>query len=255
MWQGARTWANDDRVIVDLGGLFAVADGAGPTYGGYYAPLGLDIGISALIAAFGHERHGAHACGEACMRDAFTEANAAMFDLSTAIDAAFQRELRSSPEDRLRASLRACQRTVRRRLGRELATFAHAGGSVTALLVAGGSAVVGQAGLCRAYLGRGGRVLCLLGDHGVGDPLHYGVSSVLLGVASTVAMETTALATQPGDRFVLCSDGAWSMLDDGVITAACRHDDARYIVHELARAAAGAADDVTIVAAVLPVSP
>lgn len=41
---------NDNRAVVDPArALFLVADGAGPTYGGYYAPVGMDLAIEAIL--------------------------------------------------------------------------------------------------------------------------------------------------------------------------------------------------------------
>ena len=45
----AFTDQSDDRIVVDHArGLFAVADGSGPTYGGYYAPLGMELGLASI---------------------------------------------------------------------------------------------------------------------------------------------------------------------------------------------------------------
>ena len=248
----------DDRTrIDDSQRLFLVADGSGPTYGGIYAPMGLERGLEVLASALDPARHAEHVCDEGCVQKAFASANGAMWALHEAFTARFESELAVTPDDRLQASLRAWKQIAREHLGRELETFAHSGGSVTALLLAGDRAHVGQVGLCRAYRCRRGRVELLLRDQGIEKPeglddaFSHGIASVLLGLQPTVPVETRALAFEPGDRFVLCSDGVWSLANDVALAAACRHDRADDIVAELSAVVKDNEDDVAIVAVVM----
>src|SRR3954466_10609401 len=69
---------NDDRFLIDRdASVFAVADAAGPTYGGHHAPLGVELGLAAIARALAPAQH-RHACSESCIRAAFDAANAEM---------------------------------------------------------------------------------------------------------------------------------------------------------------------------------
>ena len=47
---------SDDRYFIDETlQLFVVANGTGPTYGGYYAPFGLAPGLEALIQTYSRD--------------------------------------------------------------------------------------------------------------------------------------------------------------------------------------------------------
>ena len=256
----AVAWECDDRArVVDNGRLCLVADGLGPGYGGYHEPIALDPGLDAIVAALAPDRHQAHVCEEACMRDAFVYANAKMTAAHEAYRRALEEEIAAAPdEDRLIASLRACQRVARQHFGRAIERLAHTTGSVTALYVEGGRAFVGQVGLCRAYLWRRGALECLLPDDGIWkkSPAHsaerfYGISSHLLGFHPSVKVATREIACEPGDRFVLCSDGAWSVLGDEAIDAACRRPNADDIVDALLAGAVPLRDHAAMLAVVI----
>jgi hypothetical protein len=254
-------WVCDDRArVVDGGRLCLVADGSGPTYGGYHDPIALDPGLDLIESTLAPERHAGHACDEGCLRDAFLRANDAMWAACEAFFRAFDEELAAiwRGGDRLEASRRAARRVARDFFGREIATQAHMGGSVTGVHLVGGRAFVAQIGLCRAYLWRRGTLEQLLPDHGIwrktpeaADDFHYGITGGLLGVAPSMPIVTRALACEPGDRFVLCSDGAWSVAGDAALAAAC----ARAQPEEIVAAAAGAVtplrDDAAIIAVVI----
>jgi serine/threonine protein phosphatase PrpC len=253
-------WGCDDRArIVDDGRLCLVADGSGPTYGGYHDPIALDPGLDVIAAALAPDRHGAHACDEACLRDAFLRANETMWAACEAFLHAFEEERAAGgDDDRVAASLRAGQRVARDRFGRALDSHAHTGGSVTGLHIAGGRAFVAQVGLCRAYRWRAGALELLLPDDGVwrktpetADDRFYGITGGLLGVAPTAAVTTRAVDCATGDRFVLCSDGAWGVVNDGAIAAACEHPRAEGIVAAIVDAAKPIRDDAAVVAVVI----
>jgi serine/threonine protein phosphatase PrpC len=254
------TWECDDRArVIDGGRLCLVADGSGPKYGGYHEPIALDPGMDAIAAVLAVDRHDAHACDEVCMRDAFVYANARMFAAQEAYTRAFREELAETrDDDRLRASLRAGQRIAREHFGRTIERLAHATGSVTAIYFAGARAIVGQVGLCRAYLWRRGTLECLLPDDGVlnkapetSEPWHYGIASQLLGFDASVKVATRAIDCEPADRFVLCSDGAWSVLGDDGIAAACRRASADDVAEALMAGAVPLRDDAAMLAVVV----
>jgi serine/threonine protein phosphatase PrpC len=252
-------WECDDRArVVDGGRLCLVADGSGPTYGGYHEPIALDPGMDTIAAALAPERHSEHLCTEECVRDAFAAANRQMCAAQDAYQRAFVEELGDDQgADRLRASLRAGQRVAREHFGNAIERLAHAAGSVTAIYFAGGRAIVGQVGLCRAYLWRRGALECLLQDDGIwkkseqfSEDMHYGISSQLLGF-DAVKVATRTVACEPGDRFVLCTDGAWSVLGDDAISAACRGVNADDIVGALLAGAVPLRDDAAMLAVVI----
>jgi len=252
-----KLWECDDRArVVDGGRLCLVADGSGPQYGGYHEPIALDPGLDAIAAALAPDRHDGHACDEVCVRDAFVYANTRMFAAQDAYARAFREELGGDRDgDRLRASLRAGQRVAREHFGRAIDRLAHAAGSVTGLYFAGGRAFIGQVGLCRAYRWRHGALECLLPDDGIwsktaetGEPRHYGISAQLLGGDASVKVATRAIDYEPGDRFVLCSDGAWSTLGDDGIAAACRRATADDVVGALMAGAVPLRDDAAMLA-------
>jgi hypothetical protein len=255
-----KLWECDDRArVVDGGRLCLVADGSGPQYGGYHEPIALDPGLDAIAAALASDRHEAHTCDEVCVRDAFVYANTKMLAAQDAYALAFREELASDREgDRLRASLRAGQRVAREHFGRTIDRLAHAAGSVTGLYFAGGRAFVGQVGLCRAYLWRRGALECLLPDDGIwsktpdsGESRHYGISTQLLGGDASVKVATRTIDCASDDRFVLCSDGAWSTLGDDGIAAACRRATADDIVGALMAGAVPLRDDAAMLAVII----
>jgi hypothetical protein len=253
----AQSWECDDRArVVDNGRLCMVADGSGPGYGGYHEPIALDPGLDAIVAALAPDRHQAHTCEEACLRDAFVYANAKMFAAHEAYRRALEEEGASAPDgDHLLTSLRACQRVARDHFGRSIERLAHLTGSVTALYIEAGRAFVGQVGLCRAYRWRRGALECLLPDDGIwkksperSQDWHYGISTQLLGYDASVKVATRAIACEPGDRFVLCTDGAWSVLGDDGIADACRRASADDIVDALLAGAVPLRDHAAMLA-------
>ena len=106
------------------------------------------------------------------------------------------------------------------------------GTTVTAALLAGGSVVLAHVGDSRAYLWRGGGLRQLTDDHSlVAEMVRSGelspdeasshpqrsVITRALGVDEAVEVDTQRLDWEPGDVFLLCSDGLYSMLADAEI--------------------------------------
>jgi protein phosphatase len=110
------------------------------------------------------------------------------------------------------------------------------GTTLTALapLARGRQCVIAHVGDSRAYRLRDGRIAQLTRDHtwvqqqvdaGMltpGDARHHPLSSVLsrvLGTAAVGPADTLVADVEPGDTFLLCSDGLTTMLDDARIAA------------------------------------
>jgi serine/threonine protein phosphatase PrpC len=218
-------WAgdNDDRWFADPDrGLFYVADGSGPTYGGYYAPFGLDAGLAAFLQAF----DGAEGTGAARLRHALEAAHRQMRRSAVAYDAAHDkfRETEAAP---FRASLLAAD-LVRPPSWEHLRgrSFAHFTGSLTACHIGPDSLAVIQVGSCRAYLIRERRIELITPDHTLATVLaaegraddvtrfHRGVVLSVLGFSDELGVTEARREGRPGDRLLLCSDGLWAA-DDG----------------------------------------
>jgi serine/threonine protein phosphatase PrpC len=80
------------------------------------------------------------------------------------------------------------------------------------------------------------------------DDRYYGITGALLGVAPSPAVTTREIDCAPGDRFVLCSDGAWGVAGDDAIAAACGRERAAEVVAAISDAATRVRDDVAILA-------
>jgi PPM family protein phosphatase len=106
------------------------------------------------------------------------------------------------------------------------------GTTCIALLVQGESAIVGHVGDSRAYLVRGGDLTQLTEDHslvneqvraGLITPAEARVSRLRniitrsVGFEEEVTVDVIGLATRPGDKFLLCSDGLSNLVANGEI--------------------------------------
>ena len=103
------------------------------------------------------------------------------------------------------------------------------GCTLTGLLVIGTRAIVAHVGDSRLYLMRGGRAIQLTHDHALAAELvrtgslteeqaktspYRNVLSRGVGLQSSVQVDTLVLDVQPGDRWVLCSDGFSEYIED-----------------------------------------
>ena len=106
------------------------------------------------------------------------------------------------------------------------------GTTVTAAQVDGRSVVLAHVGDSRAYLWRGGELRQLTADHSLvaemvrsgeltaeeaSDHPQRSIITRALGVDEAVEVDTSRLDWEPGDVFMLCSDGLYSMIPDGEI--------------------------------------
>jgi serine/threonine protein phosphatase PrpC len=181
---GRRRLRNEDAFICEPP-LFAVADGMGGARAGE---------IAAGLAAAALEEAGAETRGEEGVVALITEANRRIWERSL-----------SDPQT------------------------AGMGTTVTAALVdaASGAVGIGHVGDSRAYLFRDGRLEQITTDHSlVAELVHSGVltpeeadrhpqrSAItrVVGVESTVEVDTLTVQAEPGDLFLICSDGLSSMV-------------------------------------------
>ena len=103
------------------------------------------------------------------------------------------------------------------------------GCTLTGLLVVGSRAIVAHVGDSRMYLMRGGRAEQLTHDHALAAELvrngsltpeqaktspYRNVLSRGVGLQASVEVDTLVLDVQPGDRYVLCSDGFSEYMED-----------------------------------------
>ena len=141
------------------------------------------------------------------------------------------------------------------------------GTTITVALLDDGVVWFGHVGDSRAYLIRDGELEQLTDDHSlVGELVRSGKLSAAeaqthpqrsvitraVGTDPDVDVDTFPIEPQPGDVFLICSDGLTDMVDDETILDIVeRHrDDLDAAVRELVRAAnrSGGEDNITIVA-------
>jgi PPM family protein phosphatase len=213
---------NEDSYVLDPP-LFAVADGMGGAQAGEVA--------SRLTAAAFREYHDADAL---------------------------------PPNERIQSIIQEANRRIYER-ARADSDVSGMGTTVTAALLTGGRVTLGHVGDSRAYRIRDGELEQLTDDHSlVADLMRSGrltpeeaeahpqrsVITRALGTDPEVDVDTMAVDVEPGDVFLLCSDGLTTMVGDedilGILAAAPTLDDA---AKELVRAAntGGGEDNVTVV--------
>jgi len=129
-----------------------------------------------------------------------------------------------------------------------------------------GTVAIGHVGDSRAYRVRGGRLEQLTKDHSlVGELMRSGklspeeaethpqrsVITRAVGTEPDVDVDTFSVDTEPGDLFLLCSDGLTDMVSDEGIQSvlAERHDDLANVARQLVDAAnsSGGEDNITVV--------
>jgi PPM family protein phosphatase len=191
---GLRRRENEDRyALAPHLGLYLVADGMGGHSAGQVASqLAAEASLQAIETL---EGSGASLVEK--LREAVASANQAIFASAT-----------DHPE------------------------YAGMGTTLVALLVDGERGALAHVGDSRAYRMRGGRLRLLTDDHSVvGELLRHReiseddarahpqrhVLTRALGVRSQVEPDLAELTPEPGDVFVLCSDGLTAHVEDGEI--------------------------------------
>jgi protein phosphatase len=141
--------------------------------------------------------------------------------------------------------------------------------AVALLFCGGGTGWVAHAGDSRAYRLRAGRIEALTADHslvaeferrGIVTPeeaaVHPRLNELLrsIGAEASVQVDITPLTVEPGDCYLLCSDGLWSLVSDSEIATVVRRErpaDAVRVLVDMANARGGA-DNVTVQVARIP---
>jgi PPM family protein phosphatase len=213
---------NEDAFVLDPP-LFAVADGMGGAQAGEVA--------SRLAAATFREYHEADGL---------------------------------QPEERLQAIVKEANRRIFERARRDTQASGM-GTTVTAALLTGGRVTIGHVGDSRAYRIRDGGLEQLTEDHSlVGDLMRSGrltpeeaeahpqrsVITRALGTDPEVDVDTSVVEAEPGDLFMLCSDGLTTMVpDDEILRIVAEAPVLDEAARELVRAAnsGGGEDNVTVI--------
>ena len=170
-----------------------------------------------------------------------------------------------APEQHVTALIQEANRRIYERSSADEAATGM-GTTMTVALVQDREVTIGHVGDSRAYLIRGGRLQQVTDDHSlVAELVRSGklspeeaethpqrsVITRVLGTEPDVDVDTFTVATDPGDLFLICSDGLTSMIDDTEILAVVEQhrDDLDAASKALVRAAnrGGGEDNITIV--------
>jgi serine/threonine protein phosphatase PrpC len=219
---GKKRRRNEDEYVVEPP-LFAIADGMGGAQAGELA--------SSLAAGAVRGGEGAAGGGEDYVVELIQEANRRVYQ-------------RSSQD----------------------AAVSGMGTTMTVALVEEGAVFFGHVGDSRAYLIRDGKLEQLTEDHSLVAELdrsgkhspeeaethpQRSVITRALGTDPDVDVDTFSIPTQPGDLFMLCSDGLTSMVEDDVIlsTVEKHRDNLQTAAKALIRVAnkGGGEDNITVV--------
>jgi serine/threonine protein phosphatase PrpC len=168
------------------------------------------------------------------------------------------------PEERVGAIIQEANRRIYER-ARDDAQASGMGTTITAALVSGPGVAVGHVGDSRAYRLHEGRLEQLTEDHSlVADLVRSGrltpeeadthpqrsVITRALGTDPEVDVDTFTAEAEPGDVFLLSSDGLTTMVgDEEIAQAVSRADTLEQAAKTLVRAAnrAGGEDNITVV--------
>ena len=213
---------NEDSFVLDPP-LFAVADGMGGAQAGEVA--------SRLAAAAFREYHDAD---------------------------------RLEPAERVEAIIQEANRRIYER-ARTDSEASGMGTTVTAAILTNGRVSIGHVGDSRAYRVRSGELEQLTEDHSlVADLMRSGrltpeeadahpqrsVITRALGTDAEVDVDTVTVDVEPGDLFLLCSDGLTTMVpEEDILRIAQEADDLNEAARTLVRAAnsGGGEDNITVV--------
>jgi len=239
---GRKRERNEDAFLVDESlGLFVVADGMGGHAGGDVASR---LAVETLAGA---------------LRAARAEPDGP-FDVRV--------PLPESPlPDLLRRGVEASCAAIYRR-AQEDPDLAGMGTTVTALLLRGTDAFFAHVGDSRAYLIRGELVQQISEDHSfVNEQVKAGVITAeearfsrykniitrSVGFESEVLVDLMGLVAEPGDFFLLCSDGLANLVEDEEIGDALRSLPLEEVPQALIDLAneRGGDDNITVVAVAL----
>jgi len=220
---GRRRFNNEDSYVCEPP-LFAIADGVGGAQAG-------EVASRLAAAALGERRSSGQ--GEDILVELIGEANRRVYERSL-----------EDPE------------------------AAGMGTTLTALLVdeAAGTIALGHVGDSRAYVFRSGELSQLTDDHSLVGELvrsgrltpedaeqhpHRSVITRVVGTEATVDVDVETVRPEPGDIYVLCSDGLTDMLPDVQVATAVANaqGDPTGVAEALVAAAnaAGGVDNITVI--------
>ncbi|MHB1325312.1 MAG: Stp1/IreP family PP2C-type Ser/Thr phosphatase [Thermoleophilia bacterium] len=169
-----------------------------------------------------------------------------------------------SPEDELTRLIKRINTNIYELAAAE-SSRAGMGTTLTAAVVRSGNVILAHVGDSRAYLWRAGSLTQLTEDHSlVGEMVRSGqISSAdaeehpqrsiitrALGVDPQIEVDTRTLGWEPGDIFLLCSDGLYSMVHDDAIARILAQDGTLYTsAATLVEAAneAGGRDNISVI--------
>jgi len=118
---------------------------------------------------------------------------------------------------------------------RQAREYAGMATTLTALVLRGSRYYVGHVGDSRAYLLRGGVLSRLTEDHTWEHPELNNVLRRAIGLDAHLVVDHLDGELQPGDRFLLLTDGIWGTLDDAQLqTLLQTHADPEAAAHALA---------------------
>lgn len=229
---------NEDAFLVDVdAGLFVVADGMG-----------------------------GHASGEVASALAVEAIRDVLLDSQDPDETRLERATVEN-DDAIRERLRYAMNQASLRIRKAaMSNPIHAGMGTTlaVLLIENDVAHLGHVGDSRIYLYRGGRIQRLTRDHTVVQQEidagrltpelarivpHKNILTQSVGYHGPVEPDTATRPVQPGDLFVLCSDGLTDSLDDAALARICRDTPADDLAEELVQRsiADGTEDNVTVI--------
>jgi len=184
---------------------------------------------------------------------------------ATVIDAVRQFDIASENPGQMTAILGAAVREANKRIAArvlEEPDLASMGSTLTALFWSGSTAVVANIGDSRAYRLRDGILMQLTEDHVlsnlVANPMPSGISEYLVRFLDRRpgwSPDLTLRTAIPGDRYLICSDGLSGVLSaDRIREVLTDSGDLDQAVETLIQEtyAAGAPDNVTVIAVDLP---
>ncbi|MEL6349218.1 MAG: PP2C family serine/threonine-protein phosphatase [Myxococcota bacterium] len=228
---------NEDSLLVDVEtGLFMVADGMG-----------------------------GHASGEVASAIAVQTVQDVLLNAVDPDETRLDREALDE-NDAIRERLRYAmnQASVRiRKVALDNPIHAGMGTTLTVLLIEDGTAHFGHVGDSRLYLYREGRIKRLTRDHTVVQQEidagrltpelarivpHKNILTQSVGYHGPVEPDTSTRPVEPGDLFLLCSDGLTDPLDDTQLSEICAGTAFEDLAEELVQQALnhGTEDNVTV---------
>ena len=122
------------------------------------------------------------------------------------------------------------------------------GTTLTTLCLRGDTAVFGHVGDTRLYRRRGGGVDQLTVDHAAREPGNL-LLRCIGGGQATAECDVGEFALQPGDRFVLVTDGVWSVVPEAQFARLLERAEPQQLAEQLVASAlrGGGPDNATVV--------